>query len=328
MPSPAVDGHNPGKWGGRDERVILGAGGVWGKIRDLLRARAMARSETSRRAFLFTAAGAALVPSHAFAQAERQAFVAAGAARIHVTFRGQGEPIVLIPSLGRGVDDFDDLSHDLAAAHFQAVMPDPRGFGQSTGQLTDLTLHDVAADVAAVIRSLGRPAVVLGHAYGSRVARMVAVDYPMLVSRVIVLAAGSGKVQRTHETDTAFRRVFDASASPQQRLAAIQRAFFAKGNDARVWQQGWNLPAATVQRELMGTPPLKAWWGGGSAPMLVLQGTEDAVAPSENAQELAAQFPGRIKVVYIPHAGHAMLPEQPERIAMTIIAWLRASLPR
>ena len=45
------------------------------------------------------------------------------------------------------------------------------------------TLHDLANDIAAVIRNAGNggPAVIVGHAFGSWVARMTAVDHPELV---------------------------------------------------------------------------------------------------------------------------------------------------
>lgn len=57
--------------------------------------------------------------------------------------------------------------------------------------------------------------------------------------------------------------------------------------------------------------------------MLVLQGVEDVVAVPENAKRLAAEFPGRVTLVEIPNAGHAMLPERPEQIAAAIVAYLR-----
>lgn len=57
--------------------------------------------------------------------------------------------------------------------------------------------------------------------------------------------------------------------------------------------------------------------------MLVVQGTEDAVAVPENAKRLAAEFPDRVMVVEIPKAGHALLPEQPERVESAILSYLR-----
>ena len=260
--------------------------------------------------------------------AERQATVGAGAATIRVTVRGLGDPIVFIPALGRGADDFDDLSKRLAQAGYQAILPDPRGIGGSRGPLIDISLHDMAADAAAVIQSLGggRPATIVGHALGGRVARTLASDYPALVKQVILLAAG-GIVPPASDISEAGARVLDPALPQEARLAALQRAFFADRNDARVWTHGWYLDIAPAQRAAMNRTPLADWWPGGVAPILVLQGKDDINAVPENAKRLAAEFPQRVTVVEIPDSGHAMLPEQPERIATVILTYLRRTLP-
>ncbi len=109
----------------------------------------------------------------------QQRVVKNGATTLQVTVRGQGIPVVFIPSYGRGVQDFDDLSRRIAESGYQAILPEPRGIGSSTGPLDGITVHDLASDIAAVIQAIGDgPAVVVGHAYGNSVARMVATDYP------------------------------------------------------------------------------------------------------------------------------------------------------
>jgi len=255
---------------------------------------------------------------------ERTELVQTANATIHVTVRGQGEPVVFIPASARGVQDFEDLSRRIVAAGFQAILPDPRGIGGSKGPLTGISLHDMADDLAAVIRSTGggRPATVVGHALGNRVARMLASDHPNLTKQVILLAPG-GMVPPTPEITQAGTRVFDATAPRDERLAALQRAFFARSNNAKVWENGWYLDVAPAQRAAMNRTPLGDWWAGGVAPILVLQGTDDINAVRENAERLAAEFPNRVTLVEIPNAGHAMLPEQPERIAAAILTYLR-----
>ena len=54
---------------------------------------------------------------------ERQQIVRNGKASLHVTVRGRGSPIVFIPFLGRGADDFDDFSRRLVTARSQAILP-------------------------------------------------------------------------------------------------------------------------------------------------------------------------------------------------------------
>jgi pimeloyl-ACP methyl ester carboxylesterase len=260
----------------------------------------------------------------AFAQMEgRQETVRAGAATIHVTVRGTGEPIVLIPSYGRGAEDFDGLSKRLVAAGYQALMPDPRGMGGSTGPMDTLTLHGEGDDIAAVIKTLvqGR-AILLGHAHGNAVARMVASDHPEMVKQVILLAAG-GMVPRAPDIEIAFRKVFDKSISRSERLAAIQKSFFYKDNDASVWQDGWYFDVAAQQMAGTARVKLEEYWPGGKAPILVVQAKEDVIAVPENSKRLHDEFPDRVTVVEITGSGHAMLPEQPEKITAAIVAYMK-----
>ena len=54
-------------------------------------------------------------------------------ARIAVTVAGEGPALVLLPSLGRGAEDFDALVPPLAAAGHRVIRPQPRWVGDSTG---------------------------------------------------------------------------------------------------------------------------------------------------------------------------------------------------
>ena len=266
------------------------------------------------------------VPEMAVAQSDltRREIVRAGPATLQVTIRGKGEPIVFIPSRGRGVQDFEALSNRLAQAGYQVILPEPRAIGGSAGPLKDITYHDLASDVAATIQSLvGSPATVIGHDFGNRIARTLASDYPCLVKQLILLSAG-GMVPRSPEMEKLTTRFWESALSRKDRLSAIREIFFAAGNDVpRTWEEGWYFEVARAQRASDARMSLKEWWAGGSAPMLVVQGTEDVVALPENAKRLAAEFPERVTLVEILHAGHALLPEQPEQVEKTILAYLQ-----
>src|SRR3954449_8505755 len=99
--------------------------------------------------------------------------VAQGDTRVRVRSAGSGEVVVLLPGMGRPASDLDPFAALLLLAGYRVLQPDPRGLG-SQGTLNGLTLHDLAADVAAVIEREGGRAVVIGHGFGNRVARMVA----------------------------------------------------------------------------------------------------------------------------------------------------------
>jgi pimeloyl-ACP methyl ester carboxylesterase len=113
---------------------------------------------------------------------------------IEVLAQGSGPVVVLLPSLGRGAADFDPIAQRLADAGYRVLRPQPRGIGGSRGPLDGIDLHDCAADVAAVIEHENRGAAfVVGHAFGNRVARMLATDSPSLVRAVALVDANIGK---------------------------------------------------------------------------------------------------------------------------------------
>ena len=66
--------------------------------------------------------------------------------QIEVLSQGSGPTIVLLPSLGRSGEDYDEVAAKLRANNFRVVRPQPRGIGRSKGPMENLNMHDLAAD--------------------------------------------------------------------------------------------------------------------------------------------------------------------------------------
>src|SRR5262249_423903 len=156
-----------------------------------------------------------------------------------------------IPSLGRGAEDFDELSRAVVAAGYRVARLQPRGVGRSTGVAERLSMRDLADDAAAAIDAVGGgPAVVLGHAYGQRVARMTAAAYPDKGRAIITLAAG-GRAPNAPGAGAALMATFNESLSAAEHLEAVRAAFFAPGNNPAVWRAGWYPATMKMQRQAM-----------------------------------------------------------------------------
>lgn len=121
-----------------------------------------------------TMACAVVAATPALADAPKRVNVLVGnGASIEVLEQGQGPALVLLPSRGRGAQDFDELAARFAKAGYRVLRPQPRGIGGSTGPMSGITLHDLADDQAAVIRNVARePVVMVGHAFGNWVAQI------------------------------------------------------------------------------------------------------------------------------------------------------------
>jgi pimeloyl-ACP methyl ester carboxylesterase len=238
---------------------------------------------------------------------------------VEVIVEGDNGPLlIIIPSLGRGAEDFKDLSRRISAKGFRVATWQPRGIGGSTGRLDDITLHDFARDVAAIIEALSPSgAVVVGHGYGNWIARTVATDRPDIVDSVIVLSA-IGRRPVDAEVMASVHECANMERSDAERLEHLKQAFFAPGNDASVWLHGWFPEVMAAQSLASRRTPKDSYYTAGKAPLLLVQAAEDTVAPLQYAHLQPEEFGDRMKMVVIPRAGHAIVPEQPEKIANTI----------
>jgi pimeloyl-ACP methyl ester carboxylesterase len=261
--------------------------------------------------------------------AATSSIVQRGDVRIEVLALGAGPPVVLLPSLGRGASDFDVIADRIARAGCRVLRPQPRGIGASTSPQPYADLHDCAADIAVVIEhDGGGAALVAGHAFGNRVARMLATDRPDLVRGVSLIAANVGHAPSTPPIREAIRNSANPALPDEERLKALRFAFFAPGNDPRPWLKGWYPEVLAAQRIAGDRTSRQEDYAGGSAPILYLQPGHDPLAHVEDAHEFKRALGERVTVVVIDDASHAAIEEQPEPISEALIAFANTLWPR
>jgi pimeloyl-ACP methyl ester carboxylesterase len=238
---------------------------------------------------------------------------------------GEGPDVVLIASALRGAGDFSQLQRDLAEAGYRSIAVHMRGAGRSTGPDGDFDLRDLAEDVAGVIEELCEgPVHIVGHALGNIIARGTASFHPGLVRSVTVMPCGGhdlGKYPVSDHVIQAMTRCHDESLSEAERRKALSIAFFAPGNDPGSWLEDWWPQATIVSTAALKTDP-KEWWRAGGKPMLILQPLEDAMSPRQSGLDSVKALGAQASYAEIPHCGHAILPEQPELVARSVIAFL------
>lgn len=255
------------------------------------------------------------------------------AASNHVRIFGSeyssGEYIVIVPSLGRGVEDYTEeynstMTTRLVEAGYRVVLIQPRGIGKSSGDLTpqNSSMSMFAQDIKAVLDKLGiKRANFIGHAFGNRLARTFTTLYPDYVDQLVLMASG-GNFQMNEEQLMCLRNSFNLDLPDSERLKFIACAFFAKGNDASVWLTGWYPELARAQvlsaQMINGDFFKKA----GGKRFLLLQADEDFIAPPEKSGKLLKRELGeQVTYIEIPGTGHAMSSEQPDLITKRIIEY-------
>lgn len=244
--------------------------------------------------------------------------------KIEVVVEGNGQPIVILPSMGRdGFKDYDEVVQILVDNGFSVLRPQPRGVGQSTGPMEGVRLEDLARDVKNVIDALTDGNVILvGHAYGHFVARMIAHLWPENIQGVILAASAARDTkQRFPEIWTSPDIACNISLSDAIRLEALRLSFFSPVHDPEKWLNGWYHVTHIMQEHAL--IPMDLWWNAGSAPLLQLIGADDPFMPRDRWDELPSLLGERVETVVIENAAHAFFPEQPIKIAQAIIAWAK-----
>lgn len=298
----------------------------------------------TRTAGLLTAAMLWLLPQLADAQqrrgtaydqlvAERMVVQPDGATshvRVFAKDAATGAWIAIVPSLGRGVEDYTEdyassLTSRLVAAGYRVILVQPRGIGRSTGSLTPtaMSMSLFANDLKTAFDSIGAQRVhLIGHAFGNRLARTFATLFPDRVERVVLLASG-GNFDMGPEREACLRDSFDLGLERQARLTALQCAFFARGNDPAVWLDGWYPQLAAAQIHAGSMVNSDFFKAAGGRPILLIQAGEDAIAPPTLAGRVLAQELGaQVTYAEIPFAGHALSSEQPDLIADIVLVFL------
>jgi pimeloyl-ACP methyl ester carboxylesterase len=248
-----------------------------------------------------------------------------GDATLECALYGSGTPVVLLANAGCSTGYFDHLARALATGGFQTISINMRGVGGSRGSLDNATLHDMAADVAGVIEALDcGPAHLVGHAFGNRIARCLAVDQPSLVRSVTLLAAG-GLIAVSTPIGTHFRNATQAKMNGSDCVTVLGARWLSPASDPKILAHVECWPAIFVAHLATSrNVPLEYWWSAGTAPLLVIQGLDDEAAPPANGHALREQLGARVRVVDLPRAGHFLLLEQPEAIARAVCEFLGA----
>ena len=107
--------------------------------------------------------------------------------RMHYVKMGEGPLLILLHGWPQTWYEWHKVMPALASK-FTVVAPDLRGLGLSEKTQTGYDKHTIANDVAALIKHLGeRSAIVVGHDMGGKVAYVLSLLHPELVTKLIMV---------------------------------------------------------------------------------------------------------------------------------------------
>lgn len=261
---------------------------------------------------------------------------------IAVRFVGQtaapGVPLVALTHLGGNLDSFDPEVVDPLAGDRRVVLVGYSGVGASDGPLRD-SIEDMAADVIAVVRTLGFERVdLLGLSMGGMVAQEISDQAPELVDHLVLAgsgpAGGPGLTRLTGvmvrgiltgiitRTDPTVRLFFTRTRSAR-RAAAAYRSRLARRTRARDTPVGIGVFRAQLRAvrrwgDRHWSPSPSAFTG----PVLVLHGDSDRMVPATNAEALRDRYP-QATIRIFPDSGHGVVSQNRTDIVTAVRQLLR-----
>lgn len=121
------------------------------------------------------------------------AFVIHNQLQIFFEVHGAGMPILFFSETACAGDIWNSFQVPEFSRDHLVITHDYRGTGRSSKPAAQYSCDDFVDDAVAILEKLNTgPVILLGHSMGGRVAMLMALKYPDLVSKLIVASSGPG----------------------------------------------------------------------------------------------------------------------------------------
>ncbi|MFN2489216.1 MAG: alpha/beta fold hydrolase [Actinomycetota bacterium] len=283
---------------------------------------------------------------------ESHRYVVSAGTRLHYAERGSGPPVVLLHGIPESWSTWRRYIVALAAAGYQAMAPDLRGYNLSDKPRSVSAYRGavLAEDVAAIIRAGGHErASVVGQSWGGLAAWLFAMHYPEMLKRLVIMnvphpsrwveALRTWRFWRANSQMLLFQLPIVPEVMLRARnYAALRRSFERDlggtgdvGTEEYIRamaQRGALTGALNYYRAFLRENPFRLGWSLGviDAPVLVIWGGLDRYFPVDLAQPPRSYVPnGHIEIV--SGARHWAHRDQGELVQALLLDFLKGPGP-
>jgi len=279
-------------------------------------------------------------------------FVDSDGVGIHYVSLGEGPLVVMI----HGFPDYwYTWRHQMAAlAHdHRVVAMDQRGYNRSDHPegTEQYAMSNLVRDVIAVIRDAGEErATVVGHDWGAAVAWQLAMRFPEVVERLVILSvphpAGFSRELSSNEeqvADSRYARDFQAPDSHEpltaEGLASWVSEPLARARYVEAFRRSSfvammdyyraNYPSATpTDAGAKAQPASAVSYPRVKCPVLVLHGLLDRALHAAGHNGTWDWVDGDTTLVVFPKAGHFVQHDEARKVTDTMVDWLSRTSER
>jgi len=250
----------------------------------------------------------------------------------YLDFNPEGKPaVLLLHGLGADSTSWGYQIPMLSEAGLRPIVPDLPGFGKSISGHKRWSISGAAADVAQMIMKLtGDPLIAVGISMGGTVALQLALDYPHLVTRLVLVSTFARlRPQRFDEMGFLLGRFVIAQMRGKEYQAGIvARRMFPRPDQEplrdelihQILQSNEKVYRQAMQS--LGLFDVHRRLGEIKIPTLIISGENDSTVPIANQVELASGIRGAQHTI-IADAGHAVIVDQVARFNHELLNFIR-----
>lgn len=237
--------------------------------------------------------------------------------------RGHGQPLVLLHGYPLDHHIWDEIA-PLLEDKFDLLLPDLRGFGDSTSVDTPPTMDTYASDIAALLDSLGIEKTALaGHSMGGYVALAFARLFPDRLTGLGLIASQTLE----DSPDRKEGRYKSAAEAAEKGTAGIVEAMTPKFTSSPTLQafarqiMERQTPQACIGalKAMAERPDSTSLLASLTCPLVIIHGDADVLIPIERAREAKAAAPHAL-LVELAGVGHLPMLEAKEETARALSA--------
>lgn len=237
-------------------------------------------------------------------------------AELYLETWGAGEPLLLLHGMGGCATDWQYAGRESLAREYELIAVDARGHGRSTNPSGVLTHRQHAADVLALVESLGiRRCKAIGLSMGGNTLLHVVTRAPALIDAMVLVSATPYFPEQARAL---MRRMSPDARSPEEWREMRQRHAHGDAQVRALFQAQYDLRDS--YDDLCFTP---AELARVTARTLIVYGDRDPLYPVGLGAELYRSIP-RAALWVVPNGGHGpIFLAAAEPFARAALAFLR-----
>ncbi|MDX1259617.1 alpha/beta hydrolase [Exiguobacterium sp. K1] len=266
-------------------------------------------------------------------------FIEAAGTRYAYRTMGQteGTPLVLFVHFRGTIENWDPQLLTPLASSRPVILFDNKGVGETNGETPD-SVSEMAQDAIAFIQALGHDQVdILGFSIGGMVAQEVAIQAPHLVRKMIL--AGTSPEAGVNPSPEIFERMNRHGGTEEDGINDFMFFFYGPTETSRAAGMA-SLERIFAQKQFNSSDQVKEaqmrsvakwaqvkpdedydWLRTIEHPVLVTNGVDDVMVPTQNSYILTEKMPNAQLIIY-PDSGHGHLFQFPELFAAHVNLFL------